>query len=238
MYHWMSHQQHYRQPQPQCEQKTVTQNHTEGDTNHQMQRHQDVHDQLQHMLLAQQQPHPLEPQPSSNAPAAAASCPFAPPAAADGELRRQAEHNGTTQQVVMRARQPSIRHHVSSSYNCFDPQVIAREAEVERVDVTRRAHVLLLHPTSQHASPPPLPLACNVILQHPSNVALAADAATCGAGAQQKHGATQVHHVGCSACMLGRFFNRIGYVTIIVTSTVSIMLLIIIIASIAVAIIV
>ena len=60
----------------------------------------------------------------------------------------------------------------------------AREAEVERVDVTRRAHVPLLHLTSQHASPAPLHL--------PSNDALAADAAACGAGARQKLGDAQV----------------------------------------------
>ncbi len=73
----------------------------------------------------------------------------------------------------------------------------AREAEVERVDVTRRALFPVLHPTSQHAS---LSLPT---LQRTYNVALAADAAVCGAGAQQTHGAAQVQHVGCIACILG-----------------------------------
>ena len=35
------------------------------------------------------------------------------PAAAHGELRRQAEHNGTTQQVVERVLHPSICRHIS-----------------------------------------------------------------------------------------------------------------------------
>ena len=71
----------------------------------------------------------------------------------------------------------------------------AREAEVERVDVTRRAHVPLLHLTSQHVSPPPL--------QGTPSVVLAADATPFGARAQQKHGAAQVQYVGCGACFFG-----------------------------------
>ena len=200
----MNHQHHHGQPQLQRKQKTVTQDHTEGDTKRQLQRHQDVHHQLQHLHHAQQQLHPLESQPwaSTNAPAAAASRLFAPSATADGELLRQAEHNGQTQQVVVRARQPSICHRTSSSStcNCFNPQVTARDsaAEVEHVDATRRARVPPPHFTRQRASrsPPPLQLA--------SNDVLAADAAACGAGAQQKHGAAQVQNVGCSACILGR----------------------------------
>lgn len=173
-------------------------------TQRQLQRHQDVHHQLQHLHHAQQQLHPLESQPwaSTNAPAAAASRLFTPSATADGELLRQAEHNGQTQQVVVRARQPSICHRTSSSStcNCFNPQVTARDsaAEVEHVDATRRARAPPPHFTRQRASrsPPPLQLA--------SNDVLAADAAACGAGAQQKHGAAQVQNVGCSACILGR----------------------------------
>ena len=73
----------------------------------------------------------------------------------------------------------------------------AREAEVERVDVTRRALFMVLHPTFQNAS------LSTFTLQLPYNVALTADAAACGAGAQQKHGAAQVQHVGCGACISG-----------------------------------
>jgi len=62
----------------------------------------------------------------------------------------------------------------------------------------------LLHPTRQHASllTPPLQLACNV--------ALAADAAACGAGARQKLGDAQVQFYA-AVLAFEAIMNSVGY---------------------------
>ena len=112
----MKHHDHWRQL---LQRKQIAQKLLQKHSKHPQQSDHDERNQPQHHLDVQQQLHPLELKTSTNGrrPAAAADCRcLMPSAAADSELLRQAEHDGTQQQVVVctiRHRSAAFHHHAT-----------------------------------------------------------------------------------------------------------------------------